>query len=214
MKLIVGLGNPGTEYARTRHNAGFMVVDRLAARHAPNEPARSRFNGLVVECAIKGEKSLLLKPLTYMNRSGQSIVQALTFYKLDPKLDLLVLVDDVALPCGSVRLRPGGSAGGHNGLADIERALGHSDYPRLRIGIDAKPPMMALHDYVLGRFTDEQAAALKPAIEKACDATELFITPGLDAAMNKFNKKDDPPPPPPPPTPPPTSPQHPLTPTP
>lgn len=198
MKLIVGLGNPGSEYARTRHNAGFMVVDRLAARHAPAEPARSRFNGLVVECPIRGVKSLLLKPMTYMNRSGHSIVQAIAFYKLEARTDVLVVVDDVALPCGSIRLKPGGSAGGHNGLADIERALGTAEYPRLRVGIDAKPPVMALHDYVLGRFTDEQAAALAPAVEKACDASELFITAGLEAAMNRFNQKDPAPPPTPP----------------
>jgi PTH1 family peptidyl-tRNA hydrolase len=198
VKLIVGLGNPGPEYARTRHNAGFMVVDRFAARWASagGEIARSRFGGLATECSVKGHKALLLKPLTYMNRSGQSIVQAIAFYKCDPASDLLVLVDDVALPTGAIRLRPGGSAGGHNGLADIQRALGNDTYPRLRIGIDAKPPVIALHDYVLGRFSDEQLTALAPALEKACDAAELFITDGLDAAMNRFNRKDDPPPPP------------------
>ena len=202
MKLIVGLGNPGTEYARTRHNAGFMVIERLVARHASSEAVKSRFNGLMIEAMVKGERVLLLKPLTYMNRSGQSIVQALSFYKLSFEGDLLVLVDDVALPTGSIRLRPGGSAGGHNGLADIERALGSPNYPRLRIGIDAKPPIMALHDYVLGRFTDDQLIALKPAIEKSCDATEHYIASGLDAAMNKFNEKDEPPAPPPTPAPP------------
>lgn len=195
MKLIIGLGNPGPEYAKTRHNAGFMAIDRLAARHAPTETARSRFGGLGTECAIKGVRALLLKPLTYMNRSGQCVAQAAGFYKASLESDLLVLVDDVALPTGSIRLRPGGSAGGHNGLADIQRALGTDAYPRLRLGIDAKPPAMALHDYVLGRFTDEQAGALAPALEKACDATELFVTSGLEAAMNRFNRKDDPLPP-------------------
>lgn len=195
MKLLVGLGNPGPEYAKTRHNAGFMAIDRFAARWAPSETARSRFGGLAVECTVRSHKALLLKPLTYMNRSGQSIVQALAFYKCEPVSDLLVLVDDVALPAGSIRLRPAGSAGGHNGLADIQRALGSDSYPRLRIGIDAKPPVMALHDYVLGRFTDEQLTALAPALEKSCDACELFITDGLEAAMNKFNRKDELPPP-------------------
>jgi PTH1 family peptidyl-tRNA hydrolase len=208
VKLLVGLGNPGPEYAKTRHNAGFMALDRLAARWAPSEVARSRFGGLAIECAIKGHKALLLKPLTFMNRSGQSVVQGLAFYKCDPAADLLVLVDDVALPSGSIRLRPGGSAGGHNGLADIQRALGNDTYPRLRIGIDAKPPVMALHDYVLGRFTDEQLTALAPALDKACDACELFTADGLDAAMNKFNRKDDAPPTPPTP---PTSPPSPIT---
>jgi PTH1 family peptidyl-tRNA hydrolase len=191
VKLIIGLGNPGPEYAKTRHNAGFMAIDRLAARWAPSEVAKSRFGGLALECAIKGHKALLLKPLTYMNRSGQSVAQALAFYKCDAATDLLVLVDDVALPTGSIRLRPAGSAGGHNGLSDIQRALGADTYPRLRIGIDAKPPVMALHDYVLGRFTDEQFTALAPALEKTCDACEVFIANGLDAAMNKFNRKED-----------------------
>ncbi len=201
MKLIIGLGNPGSEYVKTRHNAGFMAIDRLVARRAPTQIFKARFGGLTVECSLRGGKALLLKPLTFMNRSGQSVAQAIAFYKLDPASDLLVLVDDVALSAGSIRLRPAGSAGGHNGLADIQRALGSENYPRLRIGIDAKPPMMALHDYVLGRFTDEQMSLLAPAIDKACDAIELFVSDGLDLAMNRFNKKDEPPAPPSPPPP-------------
>lgn len=197
MKLIIGLGNPGPEYARTRHNAGFLAIDRLAARHAPGITPKSRFSSLTFECPIRNEKTLLLKPLTFMNLSGRAAAEAIGFYKLNPAADLLVLVDDVALPSGSIRIRPSGSAGGHNGLADIQRALGTETYPRLRIGVDPKPPAMALHDYVLGRFTDEQTLLLGPALEKSCDAVETFISLGLDAAMNRFNKKDEPPTPPP-----------------
>ena len=126
MKLVVGLGNPGPEYERTRHNVGFDVVDRLARRFADpaTSMAKSRFSGLVVDAQIAGEKVLLLKPTTYMNLSGRSVSEAVRFYKLDPKSDLLVVVDDVALPCGSIRLRGEGGSGGHNGLADIQQKLG------------------------------------------------------------------------------------------
>ncbi len=192
MKLIVGLGNPGSAYEKTRHNAGFMAVDRLHRRHAPAETPRARFDALCVEAAIRSVKCLLLKPITYMNLSGRSVAQALGFFKLDPATDLLVLVDDVALPTGAIRLRGTGGAGGHNGLADIQRALGTPDYPRLRIGIDACPAMMKLEDYVLGRFTPEQAALLEPALDRAADAAETFVSDGLAAAMNRFNTKDAP----------------------
>ncbi|HMN42542.1 MAG TPA: aminoacyl-tRNA hydrolase [Phycisphaerales bacterium] len=203
MKLIVGLGNPGPQYDKTRHNAGFMAVDRLAKRWAGGAIPKGRFSGVCTEAAIKSERCILLKPTTFMNLSGRSVAEALGFYKLDLKTDLLVLVDDTALPFGAIRLRPSGSAGGHNGLADIERALSSPDYPRLRIGIggvDAKPPHMPQHDYVLGRFTPEQAALIEPALDKAADAAETFITSGIEAAMNKHNTK--PPPPPAPPAPP------------
>src|SRR5262245_61889448 len=133
MKLIVGLGNPGPEYDDTRHNVGFVVLDRLARRFAPGAIARSKFQGAVIETSLGDEKVLLLKPLTYMNRSGQSIAEAVGFYKIDSATDLLVLVDDTALPCGVIRVRGEGSAGGHNGLEDIEQKLGTSQYPRLRI---------------------------------------------------------------------------------
>jgi peptidyl-tRNA hydrolase, PTH1 family len=197
MKLIVGLGNPGSQYEKTRHNAGFLVIDRLADRHARGNPVRARFNAAVAEASIKGEQCLLMKPTTFMNRSGQAVAEAVRFYKLDPSRDLLVVVDDVALPCGTIRVRPGGGAGGHNGLSDIQRLLGSDAYPRLRIGIDAKPAFMDQADYVLGRFSDEQWALVQPAIERAADAGEVFISTGLDAAMNQFNA---PPPHPPKPT--------------
>lgn len=195
MKLIIGLGNPGTEYAKTRHNAGFMAIDRLQQRWAPTETAKSRFGGLAIECAVKGVKTLLVKPLTYMNRSGQTVSQAIAFYKADAATDLLVLVDEAAINCGAIKLRPSGSDGGHNGLADIQRALGSEVYPRLRIGIGPRPPMIVLHDFVLGRFGTTEWPLVQSAIEKTCDAVEMFVGQGLEAAMNKFNRKDDLPPP-------------------
>ena len=187
MKLIVGLGNPGTRYDSTRHNAGFMVIDRLLHRHAPGAAAKGRFSSAVFDAPIASEPCLLMKPATYMNRSGQPIAEAVRFYKLSPAADLIVLVDDVALPSGSIRLRPGGGAGGHNGLADIQQALGTDAWPRLRIGIDASPAFMDQADYVLGRFTDEQWALVDPVLDKAADAVEVFIAKGIDAAMNRFN---------------------------
>jgi len=188
VKLIVGLGNPGAEYERTRHNAGFMAVDRLIARHASAEPMRARFHSGVVEAALPGGKCLLLKPTTYMNRSGLSVSEALRFYKLDPAEDLLVLVDDVALPVGSMRLRASGGDGGHNGLGDISRALGGVDYARLRLGIGA-PGSVRQRDYVLRRFSQEQLAELDPLLEKAADACEHWAREGCESAMNQFNVK-------------------------
>jgi len=187
MKLIVGLGNPGAEYAGTRHNAGFMAVERLAARHGLTGP-RARFHGAVLEGPIAGHKCMLLEPTTYMNRSGRAVAGAAAFYKLEPR-DLLILVDDVALPCGRIRLRASGSAGGHNGLTDIQKALGTREYPRLRIGID--PPGRAPQvDYVLGRFSPEQRAALDPALDRACDAVECWVREGIEAAMTRYNAAD------------------------
>ncbi len=222
MKLIVGLGNPGQQYERTRHNAGFMTLDRLSARHAPRGIARSRFQGLTIEARLATRlqstgwtakptdtpspqssseediRLLLLKPMTYMNRSGFSIVEAVHYYKIEPARDLLVVVDEVALDVGEIRLRPKGSPGGHNGLADIQRALATDEYPRLRIGIGPRGVIPQV-DYVLGRFTDEQQQMLTPAIESAADACEVWAREGVDAAMNRFNTKsrsqsaDDPP---------------------
>jgi peptidyl-tRNA hydrolase, PTH1 family len=187
MKLIVGLGNPGREYEKTRHNAGYMVIDRLVSRFAPGAPARARFNAAIVEAPIADQPCLLAKPTTYMNRSGPAVAEAVRFYKLDLPTDVLILVDDLYLPAGTIRVRPAGGSAGHNGLEDLERALGTQDYPRLRIGIDPKPPYMDQADYVLGRFSDEQWAKVAPALDKAAEAVELFVSKGLDAAMNKFN---------------------------
>lgn len=189
MKLIVGLGNPGVEYERTRHNAGFLVIDRLVRRHGAGAIPRGRFQSAVVEAPVRGERCVLMKPTTYMNRSGQAVGEAVRFYKLDPAADLLVIVDDVYLPAGTIRLRPAGGDGGHNGLADIQRALGTEMYPRLRIGVGEKPAHIDQSDYVLARFAPEEWALVEPALDKAADAAETFASEGLVAAMNKFNVK-------------------------
>jgi len=193
VKLIVGLGNPGREYDRTRHNVGFDAVDRLARRHAEPgaaAPSRNRFQGLLLEATIRGHRTLLLKPLTYMNRSGQAVAEAVRFHKLDASTDLLVLVDDVALPCGSIRIRSEGSAGGHNGLADIERLLGTNRYARCRIGIDP-PGGIPQREYVLGRFRPDQADAVDAALDLAVGAAECWTESGIVDAMNRFNRKPD-----------------------
>jgi len=187
MKLIIGLGNPGNEYARTRHNAGFMAVERLAGRHGlSDQPARAKFHGRMIEGSIGEHRCVLLEPMTFMNRSGLCVGEAVRFYKLEPDEDLLIVVDDVALPIGRIRLRAEGSDGGHNGLKDISRALGSDAYPRLRIGIDS-PGSMSQIDYVLGRFTDEQADALAPALDSACDAVECWLSHGIDRSMSLYN---------------------------
>jgi peptidyl-tRNA hydrolase, PTH1 family len=184
MKLIVGLGNPGSEYARTRHNAGFMVLERLATRHGITG-VKSRFSAGVLDGQVAGHRCLLVQPMTFMNRSGQTVAEAVNFYKLELK-DLLVVVDEAALPVGSIRLRATGSAGGHNGLSDIENRLGTQDYPRLRIGVES-PTRASRKDFVLGRFTEEQLADLDPALERACDAIECWLNDGIDKAMSLFN---------------------------
>jgi PTH1 family peptidyl-tRNA hydrolase len=196
VKLIVGLGNPGAQYERTRHNAGFLVVDRLADRHAKGAVPRSRFNAVTLEVDITTgafggsvrEKCLLMKPTTYMNRSGLAVADAVRFYKLNPVADILVIVDDVYLPCGSIRLRESGSDGGHNGLADIQRLLGTDKYPRCRIGVDP-PGIIPQADYVLGKFTEEQWPQAVKSFDLAADAAETFIKQGIAAAMNKHNGK-------------------------
>ena len=196
MKIIVGLGNPGPQYARTRHNAGFMVVDRLVEKFAPNAPVKGVFNAAAVEITLSGpsgdEKVLLLKPTTFMNRSGQSVSDAVRFYKLASHEDLLVVVDELYLPTGQVRMNPNGSPGGHNGLTDIQRVLGHQNYPRLRLGVGiqpsgGKPAVMDQADFVLSRFTPDEEPLLAEAVDKAAKAVENFVTRGLAHAMNAAN---------------------------
>ena len=198
MKLIVGLGNPGREYVGTRHNIGWEIVDALAVRFGwtakPadfSRDARTQFDGLTMSGSVSlpsggTEKVLLLKPTTYMNLSGRSVQPAMAFYQLTPA-DVMVIVDELALPCGKIRIRKGGSAGGHNGLKDVERALGTSEYPRLRIGIDPPPGRVPGRDYVLGKFSEEQRQKIDPAIERASSALVAWMDKGINAAMNQFN---------------------------
>lgn len=190
MKLIVGLGNPGTQYAQTRHNVGFMVLERLASRHGLlDEKPRSRFHAAVLEGRVASQRCMLMQPMTYMNRSGLAVGEAMKFYKLDPAADLIVVVDDIALPAGRIRLRAGGSAGGHNGLSDIERVLATRDYPRLRVGIDP-PGRVPQVDYVLGRFSPEQKPRIDEAVDLSCDAIETWLNDGIDQAMTRYNRAE------------------------
>lgn len=191
MKLVVGLGNPGPEYDNTRHNVGFEVVDRVARRWGDpaSSVARNKFSGLLLEVMIDNEKTLLLKPLTFMNLSGQAISEAVHFYKLSPEEDLLVIVDDTALPCGSMRLKPGGGSGGHNGLSDTSQRLGTDKWARLRLGIDA-PGEIPLTNYVLGRFRPDQKILVEPTLDDAANAVAVWARQDLDTAMNQFNRKD------------------------
>ncbi len=188
MKLVAGLGNPGAEYARTRHNVGFRVVDELARRW---EAAswRKQFGGLAGVGQCGGEKVLLLKPLTYMNRSGQSVGEALRFHKIDPA-DLLVVVDDMALPLGRLRVRPQGSAGGHNGLTDVIRQIGTEAFARLRIGIEqVSGERMVSH--VLSPFSPEEEEVVGSAVVRAADAVACWVTEGVVEAMNRFNRAEE-----------------------
>jgi peptidyl-tRNA hydrolase, PTH1 family len=191
MKLIVGLGNPGSEYSGTRHNVGFEVIDALAAKLNISAAAKSKFHGLAVEGQlVSGEKVMLLKPMTYMNESGRSVQAACAFYQLEPA-DLLVISDDLALPCGRLRLRSDGSPGGHNGLADIERTLATPKYPRMRIGIDPKPQFIPQRDYVLSKFSPDQRKAIDTLLPKAADAAITWAEKGISTAMNKYNTKEE-----------------------
>ncbi|MDP7005907.1 MAG: aminoacyl-tRNA hydrolase [Phycisphaerales bacterium] len=187
MKLIVGLGNPGSKHDKTRHNVGFNVVDRLARQLSPGEPAISKFDAVVIENSRNNEKLLLMKPQKYMNRSGSPIKQAITFYKANPKCDLLVIVDDIHLPCGTIRIRNSGSPGGHNGLTDITNHIGDEHWSRLRIGVD-EPGLITQSDYVLGKFTPEQKEQVEPALENASCAAIKWLDFGIDEAMNQFNE--------------------------
>ncbi|WP_432800001.1 aminoacyl-tRNA hydrolase [Poriferisphaera sp. WC338] len=189
MKLIVGLGNPGKEYEKTRHNAGFMAANHLAERHNMSG-AKTKFHAGVLEGRIEGQKVLLMQPMTFMNRSGLSVGEAVTFYKCEPE-DVMVIVDDIALPCGRIRLRGEGGAGGHNGLSDIKRVLGTNKYPRLRIGVDA-PGRVPQVDYVLGRFSDEQQHLVEKALERSSKAIEHWLREGdLPKTMSLFNQMAD-----------------------
>ena len=185
MKLIVGLGNPGPEYLKTRHNAGFMAIERLANRHGMSN-AKMKFHAGVLEGFIHSKKVMLMQPTTFMNRSGLSVGEAASFYKFSPD-DILVLVDDIALDVGQIRLRASGSAGGHNGLKDIERVLTTRDYPRLRIGVGPKPSRVPQVDFVLGRFSEDQLAELDPTLDRTCDCIERWLTDGIEKAMTRYN---------------------------
>ena len=182
--LIVGLGNPGAEYAGTRHNTGYMVLDAFAK--ASNAVFSDRRYGFVAETSLKGRKVFLLKPTTYMNLSGNAVRYWLNQENIEQER-LLVISDDVALPLGSFRLKANGSNGGHNGLGHIQQLIGQQ-YARLRMGIGADYPHGSQIDWVLGRFSDDELAILQPRIELAADIVKSFVLAGIDITMNQYNK--------------------------
>jgi PTH1 family peptidyl-tRNA hydrolase len=185
MKLIVGLGNPGSKYADTRHNVGFHVNAELARRHGTSSP-RVRFQGEVVEGRIESEPCLLLCPHTYMNNSGRSVLEARDFYKIEHS-DLLIVCDDFNLPLARLRIRAQGSAGGQKGLEDIIRRLGSDDVPRLRIGIGPVSEGWDPADFVLGRFKKEDLPFMNQAVLEAADAVAVWVRDGIQKCMNQFN---------------------------
>ena len=184
--LVVGLGNPGQEYENTRHNAGFLAVDRIAEKHH-TEIKRVKFKGTVGQCRLGGKGVLRLKPGTYMNLSGQSVTEAMRFYKLKPE-QVLVLFDDINLEPGKLRIRRKGSDGGHNGMKNILYLSGSDQFPRIKLGVGKKPrPDYDLADWVLSRFTGEEQKALDTALENAAAAAELIVKGDVDRAMNLYN---------------------------
>jgi len=183
VKLIVGLGNPGREYRGTRHNVGFEVIDALAKRY--RIPVRSKRNkALVGEGLIAGEPVVLAKPRTFMNLSGTSVAGLARRYRLTPE-EVLVIVDDVNLPLGRLRIRPRGSAGGHKGLKSIIRHLGSEEFARLRMGIGS--PNRAAVDYVLSKFKRAERSSVRAMVRQAADAVTTFLAEGIESAMNEFN---------------------------
>ena len=187
MKMIVGLGNPGRPYENTRHNVGFMVIDRLSGQSGISINKKD-WNAVYGKGTIKGEDILLVKPVTFMNLSGQAVQPMLDWYKLTVS-DLIVLCDDIHLPLGQLRIRSGGSDGGHNGLASIIRQLGNPGFTRIRMGVDEPPPGFNQADFVLGKFTRQEAGEVEEMVLQAAEAVELIMASGIKIAMNRFNAK-------------------------
>lgn len=185
MHIITGLGNPGKKYKHTRHNVGFMVIDKIAEKLSINVN-KVKFKGLFGSTNYKGEKILLLKPHTYMNCSGESVKDILSFYKV-PLENLIVIYDDMDLPVGKIRIRPKGSSAGHNGIKSIIYQVSSENFPRIRIGIGKPPENFETTNYVLGKFTNEQKEKIEKAIDAAADAALVIVEKGIQQAMNQFN---------------------------
>ena len=188
MRAIIGLGNPGDKYAHTRHNVGFDVVDILSQKE--NIPLKKlKCHALLGEGMIGGEKVVLVQPQTFMNLSGQSVVDVLNWYKITPE-ETLIIVDDIDLPMGQVRLRPHGGAGTHNGLRNIVYLTGSDRFPRIRVGVGSKPEGWDLADWVLSKYqTEEDRKIMFDAYCLAAEAAKAFVTVGIDKAMNLYNKR-------------------------
>ena len=188
MFLIVGLGNPGREYEKTRHNVGFAVIDALADKYNISVADR-KSRAFCGKGIIGGQKVLLAKPQTYMNLSGESIRSLADYYKIDVETELLVIFDDVSLDVGQIRIRKKGSAGGHNGIKNIIANLGTDTFERIKVGVGEKPRGYDLADYVLGHFTKAEQELMEEGYQNAISAVERIVQGEIDAAMNQFNQK-------------------------
>ena len=188
MYLIVGLGNPGREYHKTRHNVGFEALDELITAYRISGPL-SKFKAMIGKGMIGAEKVIAAKPMTYMNLSGEAVRAIVDFYKIDPETELIVISDDVDLEPGRLRIRKSGSAGGHNGLKSIIQHLGTEKFLRIRIGVGGKKAGWDLADHVLGKFPEEERPLVDEALKKAAEAAACVVTDGPDIAMNRYNTK-------------------------
>ena len=186
--LIVGLGNPGTDYAKTRHNAGFLLVEKLAAQWKADWSNERKFAARMAKAERDGKRVLLCEPQTFMNLSGETVGAVTDFYQL-PVAQLIVAVDDADLPFGEIRLRPGGSSGGHHGLESIEQHLGSREFARLRIGIGRKDSSRQIANYVLGKFDSSENELLEKVLSRAAGQIECWLNEGLPKAMSLFNGK-------------------------
>jgi PTH1 family peptidyl-tRNA hydrolase len=186
MHLIVGLGNPGADYARTRHNAGFILVERLAEQWKSGWTNERRFFCRLARAEHGGRKVLLCEPQTFMNLSGEAVGALVKYYQLS-LAKVLIVVDDADLPLGEIRLRPGGGSGGHHGLESVAQHLGSRDYARLRVGIGRKDEARQIIGHVLGKFADDERAVLEKVLERAAGQIECWLSAGLQKAMSQFN---------------------------
>lgn len=192
MYIIVGLGNPDKKYMNTRHNIGFAVIDAIAEKN-DIVVGEKKHKAVIGKGIVAGQKAVLVKPLTYMNLSGESVRSVIDFYKVDEKSELIVISDDVSLDMGQIRIRKRGSDGGHNGLKNIIMHLGHDAFIRVRMGVGEKPPRMDLADYVLGHFSAKEREVMNEGARTATLAIETIIAEGPDAAMNRYNARKRPP---------------------
>lgn len=191
MYIIAGLGNPEKKYVNTRHNIGFDVIDAIAEKN-DIVLGEKKHKAVIGKGIVAGQKAVLVKPLTYMNLSGESVRSVIDFYKVDEKNELIVISDDVSLDMGQIRIRKRGSDGGHNGLKNIIMHLGHDEFIRVRMGVGEKPPRVDLADYVLGHFSAEEREVMNESARTAALAIETVIMDGPDAAMNRYNKRKRP----------------------
>ena len=188
MFVIVGLGNPEKKYFHTRHNVGFDTIDALSDKYGIGL-TETKFKAVYGKGRIGNERVILVKPLTYMNLSGEAVAPICNYFKVDTKTDLIIISDDVELDVGKLRIRPKGSSGCHNGLKNIIAQLGHEEFTRVRIGVGKKPKEWDMVDWVLGHFGGEDASSIKEGIDNACDAVVEIMENGTDSAMNRFNGK-------------------------